>query len=284
MPTVAQMVERTAASVAAADLFYGHGTETPWDEAVALVMGVTGLPDDQAVLEQDVEPALAAQIEGVAVQRIDTRQPLAYLLGHCQYMGHRFVVRPGVLVPRSPLGYLLDGHVYPWLPDKITHVVDVCAGSGCLGIIAAHLFPASRIELLEIDPLACEVARENVAAHALEARVAVVEGDALETFPSLRGVDLVITNPPYVNAADMHNLPPEYRCEPERALASGVDGLDLLLPIIDVAGEVLAPGGLLLGEAGGSAAALDDACAELSLIWPDLLDGGEGVFLWQRPR
>ena len=220
-PTAAELLERVHERFAAAELYYGHGTDNPWDEAVAVVLGITGLPDEFEALSSAIEPDHVRAIERVAAARIETRQPLAYLLGRCQYMGLEFAVEPGVIVPRSPIGYLLHEGLEAWLPGRVSRILDLCAGGGCLGIVAAHCFPEAEVVLVENDAAALSLAQRNVVAHGLTERVEVVAGNAAAPLDLGEPFQLVLSNPPYVSTADMRNLPAEYRAEPSSALAAG---------------------------------------------------------------
>ena len=224
-------------------------------------------------------------MQELAQRRISERLPLAYLLGRCQFMGYEFELEPGVVVPRSPIGYLLedwpDGlQPYATLDrTDVRRVIDVCSGSGCLGIIAAHNFTDAEVTLIELDPKAAALARRNVKHHALQDRVTVVEGDALEALADLApGSDLIISNPPYVDAADMAALPLEYQHEPVLGLAGGDDGLSLVDGMLPLVVKQLAPRGLFVCEVGASEVAMRQKYADWPLVWPQLYDGGEGVF------
>ncbi len=262
-----------------ATLSYGHGTDNPWDEAVSLVLSLTGYPDDTAVLARMVSAAVVQRVRDVATQRIQTRQPLAYLLGVCHYMGLEFDIEPGVIVPRSPIGYLLQDGLAPWLPGRIERIADLCCGSGCLGIVAAHCFQQAQVTMVELDEQACELAHHNIARHGLGDRVDVVTGDVTAPLNLGKPFDLIVSNPPYVDAADMAGLLPEFQAEPMSALAAGDDGLAVMRGILQHLPDWLAHDGIFVGEVGGSAAALIRAFPEIPFVWLDLPLGGEGVFL-----
>jgi ribosomal protein L3 glutamine methyltransferase len=260
-------------------LVYGHGTDNPWDEAVALVLGITGLPDDRGSLTVVVSVAQAREIEALAARRIAERIPLAYLLGRCRFGGLEFLIQPGIVIPRSPIGALLEEGLVPWIREAPRRIADLCCGSGCIGILAAHVFPQARVTLVDVDPAALELARRNVALHGLEDRVQVVASNLFDDLPVEACFDLVLTNPPYVDAVDMASLPPEYRHEPALGLAGGAEGIDLVERMLDALPSRLAPGGLFVCEVGASAPALLRARPRLPCIWPELPSGGEGVFL-----
>ena len=278
--TVGRLIETIYQRFDNAPLSYGHGTDNAWDEAVYLVLSVTGYADDEASLQLPVIPANLQHIHSIAGRRINERAPLAHLLGECQFMGQRFFVESGVMVPRSPIGYLLGEPLQDWLPQDITRIVDLCAGVGCLGILAAQRYPMSRVTLVELEPQAAALARKNVALHNLDERVEVIQGDACQWLAGETGQwDLILTNPPYVNARDMQTLPEEYRHEPELGLAAGEDGLALVDAFLPELAAHLKPNGVFLCEVGASAPAMQRKHPDLPILWLELPEGGEGVFL-----
>ena len=282
--TVGGLIETVYQRFDNATLSYGHGTDNAWDEAVYLVLSVTGYADDEASLQLPVIPADLQHIHSIAGRRINERAPLAHLLGECQFMGQRFFVESGVMVPRSPIGYLLGEPLQDWLPQDITRIVDLCAGVGCLGILAAQRYPMCRVTLVELDSKAAALARKNVALHNLGERVEVIRGDACDWLGSETGQwDLILTNPPYVDARDMQTLPEEYRHEPELGLAAGEDGLALVDAFLPELAARLKPNGVFLCEVGASAPAMQHKYPDLPIEWLELPEGGEGVFLMQFP-
>ena len=263
---------------AAASLQYGHGTDNAWDEAVALVLGVSGLPDTQSSLDAPIPQAQVSAMRNFARRRIAERQPLAYLLGKTPYCGALFQVPPGVMVPRSPIGPLLRGDgLRPWLHEPET-ILDLCCGTGCLGILAAGQFPNAHVVLADIDPLAVDVARRNIEEHKLTERVRAVRSDLFAALGH-RTYDLILCNPPYVDADTMANLPPEFAHEPVLGLHGGDDGLTLMNRVLSQTAEYLTSDGILVGEVGEGRARLEAHWPQVPFIWPDLPDGGEGVFL-----
>lgn len=277
MQSVGAVIDAVHRRFVASSLAYGHGTDNAWDEVVYLVLSVCGYPDHEDALALDVGDAQLAEINRIVELRLVSRQPLAHILGYTHYMGLQFTVRPGVVVPRSPLGFLLPDEIAPWQRTEVASVLDLCAGTGCLGIVAALVYPQAQVQLVELDPVACEVIAENIARHGLEERLSVIQGD-VTTLP-LPAADLVLCNPPYVNAVDMRSLPPEYGFEPEIGLAAGQDGLAVIAPLLARAASLIRPGGVMLGEVGASAPALIKHAPQLPFIWLDLPQGGEGVFL-----
>jgi ribosomal protein L3 glutamine methyltransferase len=280
--TVLALIEAIADRFAESGLVFGHGTDNPWDEAVALVLGVTDLADDQANLAIEVDPIAVADIQRLADRRIDERIPLAYLLGRCQFVGQTFLIEPGVVIPRSPIGALLAQQLAPWITRPPRRVLDLCCGSGCIGIIAALVFPDAEVTLVELDPDAAALAERNLRLHGLEDRVRVVRSNLFDALPAVAAdqrFDLILSNPPYVDAVDMASLPPEYRHEPALGLAGGEGGIELVDRMLAALDAWLAPGGLFVCEVGASAPALLRAHPRLPFLWPELPEGGEGVFL-----
>lgn len=276
--TVGALIEALAARFGAAGLAFGHGTESAWDEAVALVLGVSGLPDDRTVLARQLDGDHLRRIESLARRRIDERVPLPYLLGRCTFAGHEFLIEPGVVIPRSPIGALIRNGFTPWLQRPPASILDLCCGSGCIGIAAALAFPEATVDLADVDPGAVALTRRNVARHGLDERVRVFASDLFEDLPEGRW-ELILANPPYVDRADMGSLPPEYRHEPELGLAGGDDGLGLVATMLEALPDRLAGNGTFVCEVGASAPALLRRFPRTPFLWPDLPDGGEGVFL-----
>lgn len=276
----------------AAPLVYGHGTDNAWDEAVALVLGVTGLPDAGPSLDTRLTEEQAARIRNLAGRRVNERRPLAYLLGKTPYCGELFHVPEGVVVPRSPIGPLLMDGLEQWVVEP-ARILDLCCGSGCLGILAAKRFPNARATLADIDPAAVSAARRNVAAHGLAGRVETLRSDL---FAGLAGgvparakdaggkiagrrFDLVLCNPPYVDAAGMATLQREFAREPALGLDGGSDGLAPINRVIGAVSRFLADDGVLVGEVGEGARRLEARWPGVPFFWPDLPAGGAGVFL-----
>lgn len=276
--TVASLIAEVHANFEAAPLVYGHGTDNAWDEAVALVLGVSGEADDRERLGATVSDSVVGRVRALAHRRVVERIPLAYLLGRCQYLGLEFLVEPGIVIPRSPIGGLLAEEVEPWLVQAPKRILDVCTGTGCIGILAAHVWPEALVTLIDINPAAVALARRNVALHGLEDRVEVIESDLLSALKEGERYDLIVSNPPYVDADDMAALPQEYRHEPALGLAGGLDGNDLVRRLLSEVQRYLAPDGCFICEVGASADALE-ATESLPFVWPTLPTGGEGVFL-----
>jgi ribosomal protein L3 glutamine methyltransferase len=285
--TVRDWWQRITRRFAAARLAFGHGTGCARDEAAWLVCSVLGIAFDDldAALERPVKAALARHLEELADRRIASRAPLAYLLNEAWLNGHRFYVDERVIIPRSHIAGLLEGGLVPWIdsPGSVRRALDLCTGSGCLAILAALVFPLARIDASDISEDALAVARINVAAYRLEARVRLVQSDL---FGALQGerYDLIVSNPPYVDARTLHTMPEEYRHEPTLALDGGEDGLAIATRILRQAADHLTDRGILVGEIGAHRAALEAAHPRLPLTWLETRAGGEQVFLIQREQ
>jgi ribosomal protein L3 glutamine methyltransferase len=264
------------------DLWYGHGTDNPRDEALALVMGVLGVSFDALRTNQAVTVEQRKQLELLLTRRIDDRVPVPYLVGEAWFCGMRFLIDKSVLIPRSPIAELIQDRFEPWIANEPAKVLDLCAGSGCIGIACALELENAHVVLTDLSHAAVDVARRNVALHGLGDRVEVRQGDLFEAVPGER-FDLIVSNPPYVDASDFAALPPEYRHEPHLALAAGVDGLAVVRRILDEAREHLTERGLLVVEVGNSVDALVRAFPQLPFVWPDFQSGPErDVFVLQK--
>jgi ribosomal protein L3 glutamine methyltransferase len=268
--TLRELIARTEQKLRAADLRYGHGTDNPHDEAAWLVLRGLGLPFD-ADLAQPAKDV--ARIEALTERRVKERIPLAYLLKEAWLAGQSFYVDERVIIPRSHIAELLR----KLARRRPRRVLDLCTGSGCLAILAAHAFPAATVDAVDISPAALAVARKNVARHRMARRVHLKRSDL---FDALGGrYDLILTNPPYVGARAMGELPAEYRHEPRLALAGGADGLDLVARLLAAAPDYLEPEGLVVCEIGDGKAAVQRRFPRLRLDWlkPE-------VFAWRPAR
>jgi ribosomal protein L3 glutamine methyltransferase len=264
-----------------AGLYFGHGTDNARDEAVWLVIATLHIPYDglDAQADRQLNAAEQQAMRALIETRIDTRKPLAYLLHEAWFAGLKFYVDEHVIVPRSLIGDFIPERFQPWVdPARVHRILDLCTGSGCIAIAAARAFPQAQVDAVDISTDALAVARINVERYGLGARVQLVQSDLYRGLAGQR-YDLILTNPPYVDAADMAALPAEYRHEPALALASGEHGLDAILHILAHAPAHLNPGGTLVAEVGNSHAALAARFPEVPFVWLTSASGDESVFL-----
>lgn len=264
-----------------AGLFFGHGTDNALDESAQLVMHALHLaPDLPAVyLESRLTPAERDAVGALIRRRIEDRVPAAYLTNRAWFAGLEFYVNDRVLVPRSPFAELIENQLRPWIDSEQVHsVLDLCTGSGCIGIAAAVYLPGAEVDLVDISDPALEVARRNLENHGLERRVRAVRSDLFQDLKNRR-YNVILCNPPYVGAEELAGLPPEYHREPGLGLAGGDDGLDLVRRILREAQNHLEPGGAIIVEVGNSAETLAETYPQVPFLWLEFERGGEGVFL-----
>ncbi len=267
--------------LADADIYFGHGTDNALDEAAWLVSHAVGLAPtfSEAELEQGLSTGQQAEVKALLTRRVQERLPAAYLTHEAWFAGHRFYVDERVLVPRSPLAELILDQFQPWVePDQLKRVLDLCTGSGCIAVATALVLPQVEVDATDISPDALEVARRNVADYGLEQQVAVIESDIFDALQGRR-YDLIVSNPPYVDAQDMAALPQEYLREPRMGLTAGPQGLDLVIPMLQQAAKYLTPNGVMIVEVGNSAEALQACFPGVPFTWLEFSYGGEGVFL-----
>ena len=277
MMTFREILIDTEAELLNADVFFGHGYESAHDEAVALVLAAADLSlmdTSAAILDTDYPSTASLKLRSFLNARCEERLPVAYITGEA-WLGHLcFKSDERALVPRSPVAEVVLNAFEPWYqgPDPQV-IVDVCCGGGSLGMLAKSMFPTAQVLLSDLDHAALSLASENSQIHAVDG---IVRGDLLSWCQALR-VDIIIANPPYVDARDMQGLPAEYHHEPGLALSGGDDGLDLVRVLLRDAARILRPTGLLILEVGNSFEALDELSEQLHPIWVELEQGGHGV-------
>lgn len=266
-----------------ANLFFGHGTDNAWDEAVYLALHTLNLPLDQLepYLDARLLPSERNQLLSLYQKRVQHRLPAAYLTHEAWLSGHRFFVDERVIVPRSFIAELLHEQLSPWIesPWEINRALDLCTGSGCLAILMALAFPDADIDAIDLSTDALSVAKRNVADYGLENRIRLIQSDGLSKLSSNDRYDLIISNPPYVDAKSVATLPPEYLHEPELALGSGEDGLDFTRTLLASARDHLTENGLLIVEIGHNRDALETAFPQTPFTWLETHAGNEYVFL-----
>lgn len=269
-----------------AGLSYGHGAIDAQSEALWIIATALGFPPEDAAeaLDTPITPELLTQINAWALERITSRKPLAYILGEAWLMGIPFYCDERSIVPRSFIAELIvDGHLEPWLPPS-AKVLDLCTGNGSLAILMALSCPDVEVSGSDISMQALSLAAKNIDRHNLSQQIEIHQGDLFESLSSPNEenlFDLIICNPPYVNATSMANLPPEYHAEPEISLAGGVDGMDIVRKIIAHAKEYLKPDGALVIEIGNEAKNFSDAFPEIPVTWLEVSAGDDQVLLIQ---
>lgn len=264
-----------------AGLYYGHGTDSAWDEAVALILPALHLPHDidRSILDAHLTPSECDKLSQLIQRRVVDRIPVAYLTHEAWFAGLSFYVDERVLIPRSPIAELIAEQFEPWInADRVHTILDLCTGSGCIAIACAKAFPDAEIHASDISTEALAVAKINQLRHEVTEQVILHQSDLFTDLPELK-YDIIVSNPPYVDKADMDALPAEYLHEPALGLAAGVDGLDVVVTILKQAQRYLNPQGILVVEVGNSEYALAERFPEIPFTWLEFQNGGGGVFL-----
>ena len=280
--TVRDYIRYAVSRFNAAQLFFGHGSDNAWDEAVYLTLHTLNLPLDrlEPFLDARLLPHERELLLDLYTRRCQDRLPAAYLTNEAWLGEHRFYVDDRVIVARSFIAELLDEQLAPWIDDPwaVESALDLCTGSGCLAILTALAFPNAELAAVDLSEDALSVAARNVADYHLTDRVELIHSDAFTKLVG-RKFDLIISNPPYVNAESVAALPPEYLHEPELALGSGEDGLDFTRIILREAKKHLTENGILIVEIGHNRDELEAAYPTLPFTWLDTTAGDEFVFL-----
>ncbi|KAA5973083.1 50S ribosomal protein L3 N(5)-glutamine methyltransferase [Pantoea sp. M_9] len=283
--TIQDMLRWAVSRFSAAGIWYGHGTDNPWDEAVQLVLPTLWLPLD---IPEDMRHArLTAserhRIVERVIRRVNERIPVAYLTNKAWFCGHEFYVDERVLVPRSPIGELIESRFAGLIPGQPQHILDMCTGSGCIAIACAYAFPEAEVDAVDISHDALAVAEQNIEEHGLLHHVTPIRADLFRNLPPVK-YDLIVTNPPYVDAEDMGDLPGEYHHEPELGLAAGSDGLKLVRRILACAPDYLSEQGVLICEVGNSMVHMIEQYPDVPFTWLEFDNGGDGVFMLTRDQ
>lgn len=280
--SIAEFYESAVTQLESAGLSFGHGCTCAEDEVAWLLSATLDIPFDE--LDKFWSDELTAEQRATLTQRLnercETKTPLAYILGEAWLGPYIFKIDRRVIVPRSFIAELIMDDMAPWVqnPEAITRVADICTGSSCLAILAALHFPNSQVDAVDLSPEALEVARINVDLYGLQDRLKLHQGDLMAPLLDQK-YDIIISNPPYVDAAAMDALPTEYRHEPEMALAGGKDGLDLVHTLMRQAAKTLNPGGWLIVEIGHNKDVMTNTYPNLPLVWLDTDGGSDFVFL-----
>lgn len=264
-----------------ANLHFGHGTDNAWDEALYLALSALNLPPDvdREVLDARLLESERKKIIKLIHERVERRVPAAYLTHQAWFCGLPFYVDERVIVPRSPIAELIENEFSPWMDNNpIERVLDLCTGSGCIGIASAVYMPETLVDATDVSKSALEVAQMNANRHQVENRVNLIQSDLFQKL-SGKTYDVIVSNPPYVSAKEFANLPQEYFHEPEIALKAGQTGLEIVTKILKEAHKHLSPNGILVVEVGNSETALIDKYPDIPFTWLQFSRGGDGVFL-----
>jgi len=281
LSTVNDMMRWAVSHFNGAGLFYGHGTDNAWDEAVQLILPTLNLTP---MLSEEIRAARLTrserqQVAELVARRVDERIPAPYLTNKAWFCGIEFYVDERVIVPRSPIGELIGNHFAPWLAYEPARIMDLCTGSGCIAIALAREFPEAEVDAIDLSEEALEVTQINIDMYGLEQQVIPIASDLFTALPAGDRYDLIVSNPPYVDAEDLYDMPEEFSHEPELALAAGHDGLDLAKRILANAGEFLNEHGLLVVEVGNSCVQLQAQYPQIPFNWVEFEHGGLGVFV-----
>jgi ribosomal protein L3 glutamine methyltransferase len=286
--TVGEMLEYGQKLFEQSDIYFGHGTDNAWDEAVYLLSSILNLPPDadRSLLDNSVSADDQEKITALYQRRIDERVPAPYITKQAWFCTLPFYVDERVIVPRSPIAELIYNQFQPWCTESPKKILDLCTGSGCIGIACAYAFERAQVVLSDISPEALEVTAINIQQHDLESRVTAIESDLFSSFESSanNSFDLIVSNPPYVDADDLAQMPDEYSHEPDLALASGDDGLDFTRRLLREAANYLTEQGVLIVEVGNSSVALEKAFPQVPFTWLEFSEGDGGVFVLTRTQ
>lgn len=264
-----------------AALYFGHGTDNALDEAYALILHTLHLPHDThpSLLEARLTKAEREQLSALIHRRVAERIPVPYLTHEAWFGGRSYYVDERVLIPRSPIAELIEHEFQPWIAsDEVTSILDLCTGSGCIAIACALAFPDATVDASDISKDALTVAKINTVRHEVDEQVHLHQSDLFDSLPKKK-YDIIVSNPPYVDAEDMAALPKEFHHEPSLGLAAGPDGLDLTIRILKKARDYLNPNGLVIIEVGNSETALANKYPDVDFTWLEFANGGGGVFL-----
>ena len=285
LETMGDLVRWGASCFNEAELDFGHGTDNAMDDAFALVSHALHLPHEippYMVLTRLTKNE-RRKVVNFLMERISTRKPVPYLTHEAWFAGMPFYVDERVLIPRSPIAELIEHAFAPWVdPDDVQEVLDLCTGSACIAIACASEFPDARVTASDIYPEALDVAAINIEKHGLTSQVELVQSDLFNEIEAKKQFDVIVSNPPYVDAKDMSLLTPEFQHEPMQALAAGNDGLDIVKQILRQAPDYLTDRGILIVEVGNSSLALIEQFPNIPFNWPEFEKGGHGVFILSR--
>ncbi|WP_067498625.1 50S ribosomal protein L3 N(5)-glutamine methyltransferase [Candidatus Gullanella endobia] len=280
MHTIQDMVRWTISCFNASQIYYGHGTNNPWDEALKLVLPSLFLPLDlpPEMYSACLTSTERARIFERVILRVNKRIPVSYLTNKAWFCGLEFYVDERVLIPRSPIGELIGERFRDFLPHSPKHMLDMCTGSGCIAVACIYAYPEVKIDAVDISSSVLEVAECNIQAHDVEKSVTLICSDLFHNLPML-AYDVIIANPPYVSEEDMKDLPDEFYAEPLLGLVAGIDGLKLIRRILACAPHYLSEDGVLICEVGNNMMNLAAQYPMVPFHWIEFSQGGDGVFM-----
>ena len=264
------------------NLFFGHGTTNAWDDAVYLSLFALGLPHDSSVSLLDRIPSEEerSRIFSLFDKRLETKIPSAYITKTAWFFDLPFFVDERVIIPRSPIANLIHQSFEPWVTNPNT-ILDLCTGSGCIGISCAYVFKSANVVLSDVSKGAIEVGEINIKNHDMAGRIKIIESDLFENLTNFK-FDLIVSNPPYVDKQDLLSMPPEYHYEPKISLMAGDDGLSFVLRILRDVRDFLTEKGVLIVEVGNSRSALESMFPSIPFFWFEFSEGDAGVFMLTR--
>jgi ribosomal protein L3 glutamine methyltransferase len=279
--TLRDFIRLATSQFNATGLYFGHGTDNAWDEAITLVLHTLHLPHDidRTVLDAHLTQEERSTLLHLISERVEKRIPVPYLTHEAWFAGLAFYVDERVLIPRSPIAELIENQFAPWIDAEHVHtILDLCTGSGCIAIACASVFPEADIDASDISKEALTVAKINVLRHGVEEQVNLIESDLFTSLPKKK-YDLIVSNPPYVSRQEMEDLPAEYLHEPKLGLKAGEQGIDIAIRILQQAHHYLEPHGILVVEVGNSEHALAEQFPDVPFTWLEFERGGGGVLL-----
>lgn len=282
LETVCDFVRYCSSEMNRAEVYFGHGTDNAWDDAIALIFHAIDQPIALSNKVKDARLLRSEKLEILSLldRRITDRIPVPYLTNHAVYADLDFYVDERVLIPRSPIAELITNHFEPWSSlDKVNNILELCTGSGCISVAMAYAFSDALITATDISTDALEVAEHNVELHGVQEQVALLESDVYQNIPTDQKFDVIVSNPPYVSDLEMDTLPEEYLVEPDLALRAEDDGLAIVIDIINGAKDRLTEHGILVVEVGNSEIELVERFPDIPFTWLTFENGGFGVFL-----
>ena len=262
------------------NLFFGHGVDNAFDEAVWLIMSGANIKEEALNQKLNLSEKQMLAIDALANKRIKTRRPLPYLLNRAWFAGHEFYIDERAIIPRSYIGEWIPERFKPWLMHaKVDMILDLCAGSGCIGVALAMAFPESKIDAVDISSDALDVAKVNAQKFSVSHKMRFFQGDLFNALPETIDYDMIVCNPPYVSDAIMNSLPTEYKFEPQLALAGGKDGLFFVRQILKEAHRYLSREGVIFIEVGSAAESVEEAWPKVPFTWLTSFSGDSPVLL-----